>query len=384
MTAGSIARRGAHSWRIKYEAGERDVKTGKRATRWVTVNGTKKEAQKELTRLLSAIDSGISVDPSTLTVVEHLRAWLSRAGHLSGKTRERYGDFIEQQIVPHLGSLPLQKLRPAHIADWHDVLLRVGGKNRRPLSARTVGHAHRVLHVALADAARVELLGRNVAGMVHPPKVMPAEIEILKADQLSAMVAKLEGHRLLPIAILVLGTGLRRGEICALRWGDIDLDKARLRVNNAMEQTRQAIRLKEPKTRHGRRTLALPASAVETLRAHRAAQLHQRLLLGLGRSTLDDFVFTLPDGMPWGPNYLSRVWRYAMGALGLPPIGLHSLRHSHASALIAAGIDALTIAKRLGHGSPAFTLAVYGHLFADTDSAAAQAIDDALGARPQT
>lgn len=319
-----------------------------------------------------------------MTVADYLPTWLAGANHLSGKTRERYGDLIEQQIIPHLGNLPVQKLRPANIADWHAILLRAGGKGGRPLSARTVTSAHRVLHTALADAARLERVGRNVAGMVRPPKAAAPEIEILKADQVGELLAKLNGHRLYPIAALALGTGLRRGELSALRWGDVDFDKARLRVENAMEQTRTAIRLKEPKTRHGRRTLKLPAAVVDTLRAHRTEQLQQRLLFGLGRSTADDFVFTLPDGSPWEPNYLSRVWRHAMITRKLPPIGLHALRHTHASALIAAGIDVLTIARRLGHGTPAFTLSVYGHLFADTDAAAARAIDVAMGAKPQT
>jgi integrase len=120
---------------------------------------------------------------------------------------------------------------------------------------------------------------------------------------------------------------------------------------------------------------------IDALRAHWLEQLEFRFALGLGRPVPQDLVFTLPDGSPWGPDYLSRVWRLAMVALGLPRVGLHSLRHAHASALIAAGVDVLTISRRLGHATPAFTLVVYGHLFANTDAAAAKAIDVALGAK---
>ena len=105
-----------------------------------------------------------------------------------------------------------------------------------------------------------------------------------------------------------------------------------------------------------------------------------RFPLGLGRPGPDELVFTLPDGSQWGPDYLSRVWWLAMAALELPRVGLHGLRHAHASALIAAGVDVLTISRRLGHATPAFTLAVYGHLFENTD-AAAKAIDVTLGAK---
>jgi integrase len=304
---------------------------------------------------------------------------LDGADHLAGKTRERYRALAEQQIIPHLGGVILQKLRPVHIADWHTTLLKSGGKDGAPLSARTVGHAHRLLHTVLARAASLEIVARNVAGMVRPPKVDAEEVEILTVSEVGDVRTKLSGHRLFPIAVLALGTGLRRGEICELRWGDVDLDSGVLRVQRAVEQTRAGLKVKAPKTRYGRRAIVLPGSVIEALRAHWLEQLESRFALGLGRPGSDDLVFTLPDGSQWGPDYLSRAWRLAMIALGLPRVGLHSLRHAHASALIAAKVDVLTISRRLGHATPAFTLAVYGHLFANTDAAAAAAIDGAMG-----
>jgi integrase len=380
MARGNITKRGAKSWRLKFEGGEPDPLTGKRLTRYVTLKGTKKAAQAELTRLLAEVDAGTAVSPSAVTVADYLRGWLDTADHLAGKTRERYRALAEQQIVPHLGAMALQRLRPIHIADWHTRLLRSGGKNGNPLSARTVGHAHRVLHTALARAAEHEVIGRNVASLVRPAKVEMEEIEILTTNQIGDLFTKLCGHRLLPIAALALGAGLRRGELCALRWGGLDLDEATLRVEYAIEQTRAGLKVKAPKSRHGRRTIKLPANVVEILRAHRSRQLEQRLALGAGRAGPEDLVFTLPDGSLWSPDYLSRVWRRTAISRCLPNVGLHALRHSHASALIAAGIDVLTISRRLGHGSPAFTLAVYGHLFANTDASAARAIDAAMGA----
>ena len=275
--------------------------------------------------------------------------------------------------------MALQKLRPSYIADWHIRLLRSGGKDGNALSARTVSHAHRVLHTALARAVEREVIGRNVASVVRPPKVETEEVEILTANQIGNLFTKLRGHRLLPIAALALGAGLRRGELCALRWGGVDLDEATLRVEYAMEQTRAGLKVKAPKSRHGCRTINLPANVVAILRAHLSRQQEQRLALGVGRASPEDLVFTLPDGSLWSPDYLSRVWRRTTISRGLPSVGLHALRHSHASALIAVGVDVLTISRRLGHGSPAFTLAVYGHLFANADASAARAIDAAMG-----
>jgi integrase len=155
MTAGNITRRGAHSWRIKYEGG-RDLATGKRKTFYGTVRGTKQQAQVELVRRLAELNSGIMIDPSMVTVAEYLRTWIETGEGLSPKTSERYRQLIEKQIIPHLGATVLQKLRPAQIHEWHRNLLKSGGKDDKPLSTRTVGHAHRVLHRALECALRID------------------------------------------------------------------------------------------------------------------------------------------------------------------------------------------------------------------------------------
>src|SRR5262249_51900521 len=128
-TAGNITRRGKNSWRLKYEGGERDPATGKRKTAYETVRGTRRDAQRMLTERLAAIDNGTAVDPSRITVAEQIRTWLDGATHLAHKTRKRYRALAEQQIIPHLGAITLQRLRPAQVTDWHTTLLRAGGKN---------------------------------------------------------------------------------------------------------------------------------------------------------------------------------------------------------------------------------------------------------------
>jgi integrase len=378
---GNITRRGKTSWRLKYEGGERDPVTGEHTTRYVTVRGTKKEAQIELTRLLDEIRTGTSIEPSKLTLAEYLRGWLDADRDLSPKTIERYRQLAEQQLIPHLGSTMLQKLRPAQVHDWHTTLLRTGGMGGRALSARTVGHAHRVLHRALERAMRLEIISRNVAHAVRAPKVDAAEIVILSQDQISEVLAGLDGHALYPVDALAPATGMRRGELCGLAWGAVDLDAASVRVERSLEETEAGLRFKPPKTRHGHRAVSLPASTVDVLREQRRKQLELRLMLGLGRLGASDLVFTLPDGSPWPPDKLSRDWRNAVRDRGLPRVMFHALRHSHASALIAAGIDIVTVSRRLGHGSPAITLTVYAHAFNRPDEAAANAIEAALRPR---
>ena len=217
--SGHIRRRGERSWEIKFDTG-RDPVTGKRAIRYQSFKGSKREAQAKLTELLSEAARGVLVEASKTTVVEYLRAWLDGPHGLAGKTAERYRELAERQIVPHLGSIALQKLRPAHIADWHAKVLREGGEGGRALSARTVGHAHRVLHRALARAAATELVPRNVVGIVKPPKVEDAEIESLRSDQITS---RTQGHRR-PCAAGYCRTGAKhrrppRRDCWRLAWG---------------------------------------------------------------------------------------------------------------------------------------------------------------------
>ena len=294
---------------------------------------------------------------------------------LAPKTLERYRELAERQIIPTLGAVALQKLRPSAVQQWHGTILKTGGKDGRPLSARTVGHAHRVLHRALQRAVENETLSRNVASAISPPKVEAGEVEILDVHQVSVMLHKLAGHELYTIAALALATGMRRGELLGLQLGDVDLDAASLKVDRSLEETAAGLRFKAPKTKHGRRTISLPPSAISVLRDHRVRQLERRLALGLGRPSAETLVFSNLDGSPLSPRKLSREWLRVCVALGSPPVMFHALRHTHASALISAGLDVVAISRRLGHANPTVTLNVYAHLFVRTDTAAATAIE---------
>ena len=250
------------------------------------------------------------------------------------------------------------------------------------MAARTVGHVHRVLHRALSRAVAAEILSRNVAAAVKPPRVEADEVQILTAKQMGEVLEKLERnksrnepHSMFAVVALALATGMRRGELLGLQWGDIDFEAARLRVERSLEETKNGLRLKRPKTKHGVRTISLPASALETLRAHRKRQRENRLTLGLGREASDTPVFGTVEGGLLSPDNLSRDWYRLVKSHELPKVMFHALRHSHASALIAAGVDVVTVSRRLGHGSPTVTLTVYAHLFDKTDFTAASAIE---------
>jgi integrase len=365
---GHVRRRGQRSWELKFDLGA-DQATGKRKTRYQSFKGTKREAELEMARVVAGASKGEYVDQSKLTLAEFLSRWERdwAAANVSPKTLERYSELIRKHVCAHIGNIQIQKLRPVHLNELYGKLLRETG-----LAPRTVGHAHRVVHRALGHASKWGVVQQNVAELVDPPRVPSTEINILRPDNIQIVLDGLRGRFLYIIAAVAITTGMRRGELLALRWQDVDLDRGQLRVEQALEETTKiGLRFKSPKTKHGRRTISLPPSIISELRSHWKAQQERRLSLGMGKSPPDSLVFATWEGNVRHPDGLSKEWRLAMAALGCPQITLHSLRHTHASQLIASGLDVLTISRRLGHGSPAITLSVYGHLFSNTDDRAA-------------
>src|SRR5262249_40635108 len=156
------------------------------------------------------------------------------------------------------------------------------------------------------------------------------------------------GERIYPVMALALSTGARPSELLALRWCEVDIKLGAIRIEHSLEQTKAGLRLISPKTKRGRRSVSLPPFAVELLNQHRKAQLQLRLKLGMGKLELESFVFANEDGTPISPNYFSIMWSGSVARAGLPKVTFHSLRHSHASALIRAGLDVVRVSRQLG------------------------------------
>jgi integrase len=378
MSSGSLRQRSPGSWQLKFDIGA-DVVTGRRRVRYATVRGSKRDALQELRRLLGAVDQGNYVDPGKLTLGAWLVRWLAETRHtVSPKTFERYDQIVQQHLVPALGDIALSKLSPMHIQGYYtDALGRGRRDGKGGLSARTVSHHDRVLHIALKRARKLRLIATNPTEDATTPKAERREIVVPDAAEMARLFTELATTRLYAPAALALATGMRRGEVLALRWADVDLAGGVLQVVRSVEQTKDGLRFKGPKSARGRRSIALPDVAVALLREHRAQQAEERLSLGLGGRNADDLVFTKPDGTLISPNIFSVEFGRVAKRAGVRT-NYHGLRHAHLTALLQAGVHPKIASERAGHSTVGITLDLYSHVTVGMQQQAAQQIDGAL------
>jgi integrase len=248
---GHLRQRGRNSWQLKFDLG-RDPVTGKRIVRYVTFKGTKREAQAELNRLLNRRNEGTYVDPTKMTTGEYLDHWLTVDidRRVAAKTAVRHHGIVRHQLMPRLGTIPLRKLTAVHIEAFEAELLRAGGVGGRALTSQTVLHVHRTLSQALTHAVNTGVLFKNPAEQVKPPRPPRREIVIITKPEIATLLRAAEATWLYLPVLVGITTGLRRGELLALRWSDIDLKAGRLTVNQSLERIGGTTTFKPPKTKH--------------------------------------------------------------------------------------------------------------------------------------
>src|SRR6266568_2773567 len=379
--AGHIRRRSPGSWELRYSLGT-DPATGRRRIVTTTFSGDRKAAERELRHLLRTLDTGEHVDPTRLTVRAWLTHWLDTVRQeVSPKSHERYAEIINNFLTPALGNLPLTKLAPSHIQEAYNSWAVGGRRDGKSggLSPLTRRYIHTILRSALTRAVEQQLLSRNPADAFKKrlPKVEHQEFMTLTADQSARLLGRITPARLYWPVLLALATGMRRGEILALRWKNVDLERGTVRVVESLEQTKLGIRFKAPKNdRH--RAIALPAYAVEELRRLKRQQAEELLALGI-RQGGETLLFAHADREPDQPLSLTYEFARFMGRLKeLPRVRFHDLRHSHATQLLADGVHPKIASERLGHASVGITLDLYSHVTDTMQGDAALRLDTAM------
>jgi integrase len=305
---GHIRERGKGNWYAVIDASDPATGKRKRKRKWHSLEAKgKREAQIECATLISSIKAGTYLEPDKTTLTQFLERWLvNTKANVAPRTHERYAEIVRKNIASLIGAVLLSKLKPAQIAEaYGEALLQGRRDGKGGLSPQSVMHMHRVLKQALKQAVQWEMLHRNPADAVQPPKVEKRRMTTYDMAQTAALLQALKGQRIYIPALLAVLCGLRRGEIAALRWRNIDLEKCCLAVLESIEQMNGSVRLKE--TKSGRvRTVALPLTVRDELLAHRFAQAQNMLKLGV-RLTGDSFVCALEDGSLMQPTSRSRV-----------------------------------------------------------------------------
>lgn len=322
---------------------------------------SKREAEEELIRALAALSSGTHVQPTKLLVVEYLtNQWLPAiASTIRPTTFLSYQGHVQRHLVPALGCLPLQQLSPAHLNALYQRLLSPNGQ--RALSPATVRRIHATLHRALKDAVRWNQLTRNPADGADPPRnAQEQEMKVWSVMELKKFLAAERGSRLYPLWLTLATTGMRRGEVLGLRWEDVDLAAPTISIRQTRVMLGYEPLTSTPKTRRGKRLMALDPGTASALRENSRRQ-EEELLEAGPAGNHSGYVFTRPDGEPYHPEKVSKLFRKAARNAGLPPIRLHDLRHTYATLALSAGVHPKIVSERLGHASIGITLDCYSH-----------------------
>lgn len=369
---GSIHQRSKGSYQLRYY-GPPDA-DGKRRQVNETVRGTAKEAQRVLRERLAAIENGRYVARDKDTLGQFMTRWLETyaATNTTLRTQEGYQGNIARYIVPAIGNVELQKLTPSHIQGMYAELLERG------LSNRTVLHVHRVLSEALKHAVKWGLLTRNPADATTPPRAEQAELEMWDVPTVNLFLEALAGHRFQDFYHLALLTGMRRSELCGLKWENVDLIRGRLSVVRTLQRIAGTGLVEgQPKTARSRRSVALSPQAVNLLHTIRGRQMEHQLEAGPVWQN-NGYVLTQVDGRPMNPIKVSQEFTGIVREAGLPHLTLHGLRHAHATLLLSRGIHPKVVSERLGHSNIAVTMDTYSHVIPGIQEQAALALDEIL------
>jgi integrase len=378
---GHIRQRSPGAWELRYSLGT-DPASGRRRIVTTTLCGDRKAAERELRRLIREVDTGEHVDPTRLTVRAWLTHWLDTVRQeVSPKSHERYAEIVTNFLIPALGNLPLTKLAPSHIqkaySGWADAGRRDGKKGG--LSPQTRRHIHRILRSALARAVEQQVSARNPADAFKKrlPKIERHSMTTFTTEQSARLLVAIAHTRIYWPVLLALATGMRRGEILAVRWKNVDFERGTLRVLESLEQTKTGLRFKAPKNdRH--RAITLPAFAVEELRRLKRQQAKELLMLGV-RQNGETLVCCRADGQLLQPQSLTHQFTRLIGRIkDLPRLRFHDLRHSHATQLLGDGVHPKVAQERLGHASITTTLDLYSHVTDTMQIDAAERLDAAF------
>jgi integrase len=368
---GSICKRSDGRYQAAITIGY-DQETGKQKRQFF-YGKTRTEVAQKLKDAINLKDKGIIIEPTKLTTGELVEHWLDTYGKsaIRESTYLRYRTALKCHINPAIGHIPLKDLKPDHIQRMYNLL-------SESMSHSTVSNAHTLLKQAIAHAVQQSYIVRNVIDTISIPKSRKKDISVWTIEQFNSFLASIRKHKLYPLFLLEYGTGMRRSELLAIRWADIDLTNSVVTVRKSLSRgVDHRFVIADTKTAKGVRQIPLPAKVTAELKAHKARQNEVKLMSGPAY-TDNDLVFCLSDGSIMDPGNLNRIFGRMQSKTALPRIRFHDLRHSHATMLLLLGEHPKVVQERLGHSSITMTLDTYSHLIPGMQSKASSKLNDVL------
>lgn len=381
MASGHIRKRAYQSgvsWQLIIENGV-DSK-GERIRIYKSVKGTKKEAQKIMTKMINELNNGSYIEESKMTVGEFLNDWMEVyiIPNLSPTTIVGYKANVYGHIVPHLGHIKIQKLNGNDIQAFYNKLSKEDNpRTKKPLSGRTIEHIHANLSSALKQATRLGITEKNPADVVTLPKVKNYKAVVYDEEGVKELLRHIKGTDIELPVVLGAGLGLRRGEVLGLKWSSIDFASKKMNIESSLVYVNTEFIFKAPKSESGERVLIMPDSLIAILKRHRKEQNINRL--ALGKEYIDhDLVYCQADGRPFIPSSFSQKFTAFLKKAGLKKIRFHDLRHTHASLLLKYGVSAKVASRRLGHSTIGITMDLYSHVYHEVEVEATEKIEQGI------
>jgi integrase len=335
---------------------------------------TRADVAEKLAAALKARQDGLPVFSKRRTTGTYLAEWLKGArGTLRPRTWTRYEQYVRLH-AELLASVPLARLTPQNLRRLYAERQAAG------CSSTSVHHLHAVLHRALEQATRDGEIPRNVASLVTPPQIAHHEMQTLSPVQTRALLEAIVTNRLEAVYVVAVTTGMRQGEILALKWADVDLERGSLRVVATLQRTKaEGFVFAPPKTAHSRRQVALTQAAIAALRRHRTRQIEERLAVAAVWEDRD-LVFCDQVGGPLDGTCVTAAFRTLLRRAGLPRLRFHDLRHTAATLMLGQGVHQKIVSEMLGHATVAITLDLYSHVTPTMQRTAAAELDAVLAA----
>lgn len=372
MATGSIREKKTKTGEVRYQItveGGRDELTGKRIRVFKNISGSKREAKALMHKMITEMEQGMIVQKTNKKVGDWMDEWLDNyLPNIEETTRVGYKTKIRCYIKPAIGDIFLKSLRTEHVQRM------INDMNNRGLSPKNIRDTFNNVNAAMKKAVKVRLIPYNPCEAVELPKLKKYRANVYPPEMIQKLLDVAQGTDMyLPIFLLVM-VGLRRGELLALRWVDVDFKNNILKVRSNMVNGEDGCVIKAPKSEAGIRDIYLGKDVMEVLRVAKAQYIHNVFTNGAYFQNLN-FIIHQEDGSPIKPDSMTRKWSRFLEANNLPKIRLHDLRHSNATALIQAGVNPRVVQQRLGHSDVNITLNTYTHVLPEMDMDAAEKLD---------